>query len=334
MFIGVKIVKAMAEIYICLYQPSYGGFVNNVNIITIESDLGAGRKGAKLGPPEIVKLLKNSNHALSNAPVFTIKSDFEEDNQKYTLAKNLDGILAVQQQVIEQIQNVLQNQQFPLIFSGDHSNGAGVIAAIKDFYPEKTLGVIWVDAHADLHSPLTTPSGNVHGMPLAASLAVRYNRKQVNTPGKKEEELWQKLEKLGSNQISPKILPENLVFIALRDCEEEEVTVINELNIKQFTPQQIADLGIEKVATETLQHLGHCDLIMVSFDVDSLDPTISSGTGTPVVNGLSLNNAITLLKHFKAEKKLVAFELTEVNPLLDRNNPMEEVATNLLTQVF
>lgn len=308
--------------------------MNNVNIITIASDLGAGRKGAKLGPSEIVKILQKTNHHLANAPVLEVVSNYEEDPQKYQSAKNLEGILALQQQVVSNIQQVIQNNGFPLILSGDHSNGSGVIAAIKDFYPDKTIGVIWIDAHADLHSPYTTPSGNVHGMPLAASLAIANNQKQINAIGKKEEDLWQKLEKLGSKKISPKIFPENLVFIALRDCEEQETSIIHELNIKNFIPEQIAVLGIERVAEETLNHLNNCDLIIVSFDVDSLDPAISSGTGTPVVNGLSIKDATYLLKHFVAAKKIAAFELTEVNPLLDRNNPMEEVAANLLTSVL
>jgi arginase len=308
--------------------------VNNVNIITISSDLGAGRKGAKLGPAEIVKILKNSKHILANVPVLEVFSEFDEDTHKCETAKNLESILTLQQNVLSTIQQALKNNIFPLILSGDHSNGAGVIAAVKDFYPDKTIGVIWIDAHADLHSPYTTPSGNLHGMPLAASLAITNIERQINTVSKKEEELWQKLIKLGSKQISPKISPENLVFIALRDCEEQEVAIINDLNIKHFNPQQIATLGIDKVAEQTLNHLNKCDLIIVSFDADSLDPAISSGTGTPVVNGLSINDATYLLKQFITIKNIAAFELTEVNPLLDRINPMEEVAANLLISVF
>jgi len=308
--------------------------VINVNIVTVESDLGAGKKGAKLGPSEILKHIQLYNHALSKAPVYPVEIITSEDSNKLPLAKNLDSILPLQQQVIVNIQQILKNNAFPLILSGDHSTGAGVIAAIKDFYPQKNLGVIWIDAHADLHNPHTTPSGNVHGMPLAASLAIRHQQNTKNKPAKKEEELWLEFEKLGSNKITPKILPQNLVFIALRDFEQEEIDIINQLQIKYYTPQHIAQNSIKQVATETLDYLNTCDIILVSFDVDSMDPSVSSGTGTAVVNGLQFNQAADLLHLLTKSNKLVALEITEVNPLLDRVNPMEEVTAKLLTRVF
>lgn len=308
--------------------------MNNVKILTIESDFGAGIKGAKHGPSKLLSILKNTNHFLAKLPVETVGSDNIEEDNKFVFAKNINSVLEIQMEAVTKIQQILSDNSFPLVISGDHSNGMAAISAIKDLYQDKTIGVIWVDAHADLHSPFTTPSGNMHGMPLAACLGVENLNEGHNKPSKKEIEFWQKLERLGSNKITPKILPENLVIIELRDFEEEEISLINQLNIKYYTPKDRENIGVKTIAQQTLDYLKHCDYILVSFDVDSLDPSISHGTGTPVVNGLSVNQAVELLSAFKNSEKLIAFEMTEINPLLDRNNPMEEVACKILTSVF
>jgi arginase len=139
---------------------------------------------------------------------------------------------------------------------------------------------------------------------------------------------------LGSKKISPKILPSDLVFIDLRDTEEDEDIILENKNISFYTPQKRTEIGIEQILEKTLEQLSHCDFIYVSFDVDSLDPNISIGTGTPVPNGMSENESVYLLKSLINHPKTVAFEITEINPLLDRENPMEEVVVRILEKVF
>ena len=125
-----------------------------------------------------------------------------------------------------------------------------------------------------------------------------------------------------------------MVFIELRDFEAEEAELINQFQIKTFTPDLRKDLGVKSIAKQALDHLSACDLIYVSFDVDSMDPSVSVGTGTPVMGGLSENEAVELLAQFTNEPKLIALEFTEINPDLDRNLPMEIVASRIINAIL
>jgi len=309
--------------------------VRSIEIITIESDFGAGKKGAKLGPQALVNLIKkNKIEPLWQANNLRIVADDLEENIEYPFNKNIESIIEVQELAVEAIEKVLSNNLFPFIISGDHSNGCAGISAIKNCYSDKRIGVIWIDAHADLHSPFSTPSGNMHGMPLAAALAVNVLVEDANEVDEDSIQLWQNLVNLGSKKIAPKIYPTDLVFIDLRDFEEDEEILLKNMNITFFTPQDRMKKGIESILEESINQLKECDLIYVSFDVDSLDPNISIGTGTPVPNGLSENEAVYLLKNLLKNPKTVAFEITEINPLLDRENPMEEVSIRILEKVF
>lgn len=307
--------------------------MNHVNIVTIESDLGAGVKGAKLGPTEILKILKENNLKISD--IVSIKADeiIGDDDNYSEYARNISDIVLLQQNIYQSLSKVLQDNRFPLIFSGDHSSASAIISAIKDYYPDKKIGVIWIDAHADLHTPYTTPSGNMHGMPLAICLGLNKSTNYINTPEKFVDQYWKKLLFLGSKNINPKILPQHIVYIGLRDYEEIEKQLIDNLKIKYFTVDEVR-ADCEYVANKTLSYLNQCDYIFVSFDVDSLDPSISSGTGTPVPNGLYYDEARLLLYNFLSAEKTVAFEITEVNPILDRINPMEKVAARLIFDLF
>lgn len=307
-----------------------------LKVITIESDFGAGKKGAKLGPQATLKQLQIlGNQTFCNSEVIRVKAEGLETENLPPFSKNIESIFDVHQRALFAVESVLAENKFPFVISGDHSNGAAVISAIKNFYHDKKLGVIWIDAHADLHSPFTTPSGNMHGMPLAVNLGVDDGLDgDDNEVSEKEIKLWQQLLALGSKKITPKILPEDLVFIDLRDFEEEEELIINSMGIKYFTPETRKSIGIEGILLQTLEHLNSCDLIYVSFDVDSLDPEISIGTGTPVPNGLSLSEAGFLLTSLLENKKIIGLEFTEINPLLDRDKPMELVAASLIHQIF
>lgn len=307
-----------------------------LTVLTIESDFGAGKKGAKLGPQATLKQLEVLNNSkFKKSTKIRVESKNLESENLPPFSKNIDSIIDIHQRAIFEIENVLEKGNFPFIISGDHSNGSAIISGIKNYYPDKKLGVVWIDAHADIHSPFTTPSGNMHGMPLAVTLGVSHGTNDDdNVVDEKEIKLWQQLLTLGDKKITPKILPQDLVFIDLRDFEDEEEAIIKKMGIKYFTPKIRKEIGIPEVLKQTTEHLASCDLIYVSFDVDSLDPEISIGTGTPVPNGLSIADAEFLLSSLLKNEKLVGLEFTEINPLLDRDKPMEVVAANLINTIF
>jgi arginase len=209
-----------------------------------------------------------------------------------------------------------------MIIAGDHSTAFGTIAGIKKAHPKKRLGVVWIDAHADFHSPYTTPSGNMHGMTLAMACDMDNLECKVNDPKGETIEYWEQIMNVGIP--GAKIYPEDIVFISVRDLEKAENYIINKYGIPNFSAAEVKKMGPEAVAQEALKLLDHCDLIYVSFDVDSLDSRISLGTGTPVPNGLSVEEAKILNVELAKSPKLCAWEIAEVNPTLDSQNSMAE----------
>jgi arginase len=214
------------------------------------------------------------------------------------------------------------------VISGDHSNAGGTIAGIKMAKPKSKLGVIWIDAHADLHTPYTTPSGNMHGMPLAVSIAEDNKESSVHELDDKTAKQWDQLKSLGKSH--QKVLPEDVVFISLRDYEKEEKHLIEKHGMKVITTSEVRRTGAENVCRKVLRYLSDCTDIYVSFDVDSLDAGISRGTGTPVSNGLKEREVEDLISKFMQNRKICCFEITEVNPTLDKENLMAEIAFNIL----
>ncbi len=243
-------------------------------------------------------------------------------------AKYIDSVLQTYKRISNTVEQTLELGMFPLLLAGDHSNAGGTIAGIKAAYPDKTLGVIWVDAHADIHSPYTTPSGNMHGMPLAASLAEDNLDCKVNEPDQETIFFWEALKKVGTDQ--PKIKHQHIVYIVTRSYEKPEVYLFDKHNIKNFTYPEVIAKGIEQVAEEALRRLQDCDLIYVSFDVDSLDSKFSKGTGTPVEVGLNVTQAKELCFHLVNHPKVICFEMVEINPTLDAENTMAQNAFDIL----
>jgi len=222
----------------------------------------------------------------------------------------------------------IKSNFFPVVLSGDHSISGATIAGIKIAKPEAKLGVIWIDAHADLHTPYTTPSGNLHGMPLATALAEDNKESGVHELDKETEKYWRHLKNIGG--ISPKIEGEDIVLISLRDYEREEKALIEKFGIKVITTGEVRRKGPENVVRSALRYLSNCTDIYVSFDVDCLDSSITKGTGTPVSNGLREREAEDLVSKFMQNRKICCFEITEVNPTLDKENLMAEIAFNIL----
>ncbi len=308
--------------------------IKNVRFIEVKSEIGASTRGASLGVDAIkIAALDYGSSLFNNLPCTEIKVEnhllFGSPGSPY--AKRLKGIVAIYERVASEIASTLKGKNFPIVLAGDHSTAGGTIAGIRMAYPKQKLGVIWIDAHADLHSPYTTPTGNVHGMPVAASLGEDNNASRINKPDKDTLELWNRLKKIGN--IVPKISYRDLVYIGLRDVEPEESYLLKKHKVKIFTTNEVKRNGVEKISRDALAHLSQCGLIYVSFDVDSMDSSISKGTGTPVRNGITEKEAGSLCVRLIQNEKVCCFEIAEVNPTLDKENLMAENTFEILQRV-
>ncbi|MFN5424739.1 MAG: arginase, partial [Bacteroidota bacterium] len=228
------------------------------------------------------------------------------------------------------IQASLKAGHTPIVLSGDHSSALGTISGIKAAFPDKQLGVIWIDAHSDIHSPYTSPSGNIHGMPLAAALAEDNLSCQINYPEKSTIDLWERLKNIGCP--GAKIVPDHLIYYGLRDFESAEDELITQKNIRVFTVAETREKTIADCVNTTKELLKNCDLVYISFDVDSMDcNAVSHGTGTPVPNGFFPEEIKELLSQLIHALPITCLEVAEINPLLDtKGNFMAETAFQLL----
>lgn len=305
-----------------------------IKIIEVKSEIGAGTRGASLGVDAIKIAAMDYGSAL-----FRQHESMEVRNENHLLfepqgspyAKRIKGLITMYERIGAEIQKSLKANQFPIVLAGDHSTAGGSIAGIRMAYPKARLGVIWIDAHADLHSPWTTPSGNLHGMPLAASLGEDNQSNKMNRPDKETIEFWRQLKEVGG--IVPKINYRDLVFISVRDVEPEETGLIKKHHVKTFSTAEVRRVGVERIARDTLAHLSQCTHIYISFDVDSMDSSISKGTGTPVRNGITEKEAGSLLVRLVQNEKVCCVEIAEVNPTLDKENLMAENTFEILTKV-
>ena len=308
--------------------------MKRVKVISVNSELGAGTRGAGLGfdAIRVAAWTKGSRYFKEHPPVI-LQSNNDEvlDDIETAYSVKIQFIVEMYNKIAEVVVDCMKKKEFPVIISGDHSNAGGTIAGLKMAFPKDTLGVIWIDAHADLHSPYTTPSGNLHGMPLAASTALDNKVCQINQPEKKTIEAWEKLKKIGG--ISPKITFKDLIYIATRDMEKPEKFILKKNNVRIYSVQKMRETGIQFVIEDAMKRLAHCDHIYVSFDVDSMDANVSRGTGTPVKSGLYESEAFQLVSGLAKEPKVCCMEITEVNPTLDnKKNMMAEIALEILEQ--
>lgn len=305
--------------------------MKNIKLIEVPSEIGAGTRGASLGIEAIkIAALDFMSNFFIHFPSETIASEnkllFEPIESPY--AKRIKGVLQMYEKVSKSVAESIKNNFFPVILSGDHSNAGATIAGIKMAKPKSKLGVVWIDAHADLHTPYTTPSGNMHGMPLATAINEDNLENTIHQIDGEATKAWNALKNIG--KIAPKVLPEDIVFISLRDYEKEEKALIEKYGMKVVTTSELRRKGAEIVYRSIIRYLGDCTDIYVSFDVDSLDSSISKGTGTPVGNGLKEREAEDLISKFMQSRKICCFEITEVNPTLDKENLMAEIAFNIL----
>ena len=305
--------------------------MKNIKLIEVPSEIGAGTRGASLGIDtiKIAALDFMSNffiHFPSEKVPHENKLLYEPIESPY--AKRIKGVTTMYERVSKAVGDSMKNNFFPVVLSGDHSIAGATIAGIKMARPKSKIGVIWIDAHADMHTPFTTPSGNIHGMPIAIAINEDNTECAVHDVDEQTIKYWNQLKNMG--KIAPKVLPEDIVFISLRDFEKEEKFLIDKYGMKVISTNEVRRKGPENVVRSVIRYLDDCTDIYISFDVDSLDASISRGTGTPVGNGLREREAEDLISKFMQNRKVCCFEISEVNPTLDKENLMSEIAFNIL----
>ena len=308
-----------------------------IKLIKNRSDIGAGTRGSDLGIDAIEVAAINQNSNYFNSFEFEdVKTHNESiyNRNKSSFAKRIEHVLEQCTRVSTSVKENLESNYFPIVLSGDHSSALGTISGIKAAYPDKNIGIFWIDAHADLHSPYTSPSGNIHGMPIAAALAEdNLSSRNTNDVTSETKQHWDNMKNIGLK--GPKIKPENLIYFGVRDTEEEEDRQIEKLQIKNYRVEEVRYRGLKKCVDEALAQLLHCEIIYISFDVDSMDcDTISYGTGTPVPKGFDQYEIIAIINQIIENKKVVCIEFVEVNPLLDtKGNKMAETAFEVLEAI-
>ena len=307
--------------------------MDKIVLVELNSEIGAGTRGASLGSLALrVAANRIENRYFKNHKVVSVKNANEAllKDSPFRYAKNINELLHVCENLSNSIKSICQQgQNFPLVLAGDHSTAAGTISGLKMANPDKRIGVIWVDAHADIHTPYTTPSGNLHGMPLTICFNEDHIKCRMNEPDKKTLEYWDKLKNLGG--VMPKINPQDVIYIGVRDTEWPEDDLMDSNRMTNYTIEEVRKLGAKKTGSKAIENLKDCDLIYVSYDVDVLDSNLSKGTGTPVPNGLWLNEVEELLVEILKCEKVCCFEMVEINPCLDnKGNLMAEMAFQVL----
>ena len=304
-----------------------------IKIIKNRSDIGAGTRGSDMGIDAIeIAAINQNNDFFHRYQYVDVKTHNESIYHKNTnnFAKRIEHVKEQCQRVADIVKETIISGDFPIVLSGDHSSALGTMSGIKAANPAKSIGVIWIDAHADLHSPYTSPSGNIHGMPLAAALHMDNIAAKINDPGEITTKYWDELKNIGI--AGSKIAPSNLVYFGLRDFESAEKQIIDAHEILFFEVAETREKGLKFCIQEAMTRLENCDQIYISFDVDSLDcDRVSYGTGTPVPIGFSSSEINDLFELFITTNKVCCIELTEVNPLLDnKGNKMAETAFEIL----
>lgn len=289
-----------------------------ISLIGVPLDLGADRRGVDMGPSAIryagvVERLERIGYSVQDWGDIAVPrpAAFSETaNHKY-----LDEVVETNLRLADTVARVMEAGQFPLVLGGDHSLAIGTIAGVAKNV--NNLGVIWFDAHGDLNTGETSPSGNIHGMPLAASLGYGHER-LVQLAG-----------------YAPKLKPENVVIIGARDLDGGERELIKKLGIKVYTMHEIDRMGMSRVMEEAIEHVRQgTDGVHLSLDLDGLDPHDAPGVGTPVIGGITYREGHLAMEMLAEADILISAEFVEVNPILDRQNMTARVAVALMSSAF
>ncbi|STO06844.1 MULTISPECIES: arginase [Exiguobacterium] len=267
---------------------------------------GQGKHGVDQGPTKLRELGLEAllPEGTQKRSVRVLPESEIRENEEHL--KRVDGVLYTVNELAEVVHEEIQANRFPLIVGGDHSMAIGTLAGLAQTGP---YGVIWVDAHADLNTGETSPSGNIHGMPLAAAMGMGDVR----------------LTEVGGRDR--KLAPEHLVYIGLRDIDEGEIREINRLGIKVITVEEVRTRGADVTMKEAIAYLRErVGRFYVSFDMDSFDASLVAGTGTPVDGGLTTEEGKAIVAEAMTANELIAIELVELNPSLDVEDKTAQLA--------
>ena len=294
-----------------------------VHIIGVPLDLGAGRRGVDMGPSAFRiagirdQIASLGCNVIDKGDLLTPIAETQQPTD--TSKKYIRDIADVCHRLFELAGKSLDGGALPVMLGGDHSLAAGSVAASAAWLQRsarKPLGLIWVDAHGDMNTPATSPSGNVHGMPLAALLG-------------------QEPKELASIGSSPSVMPQNTVLVGVRNLDDREKEQMRASGVHVFTMKDIDRDGIAQVAERAIGLAARgTGGIHVSFDMDVCDPAIAPGVGTPVKGGLDYREAHLIMELVADSRQLVALDLVEVNPTLDIRNTTAELGTELALSVL
>jgi arginase len=282
-------------------------------------DLGADRRGVDMGP-SAVRGAHFAEHArtlgydkvIDDGDVFVPAPESRKPGEGG--AKYLEEITAACDDLRLRVIGALEHNEIPIVAGGDHAIAAGTVAGVSEFHRQRgeKIGLIWVDAHADMNTPDTSPTGNVHGMPLAVALGL----------GPDE------LVHLGG--YCPKVDRENVVLIGIRNLDEVEKEIVRRSGVHAYTMRDIDERGMFAIMQEAIGFMNQGTAgYHVSFDLDSMDPHVAPGVGTPVAGGLTYREAHLLMEMIADDGNALSFEMTEINPILDIRNETAELAVDL-----
>jgi len=291
----------------------------SVRIVGVPLDLGASRRGTDMGPSALriaglgaaIRRLGYRVGREQDIPAPAMETRSTDDKE----ARFKPQILEVCINLAEKVKSILQANEFPLVIGGDHSIAMGTVAGVASYYRDqgKAIGLIWFDAHGDMNIPGVSPSGNIHGMPLAHLL------------GKGDEDLKNIL------GFSPKVRAENVALIGIRDLDAGERRIVRESGIHAFTMRDIDEYGMAEVASRALKAVTDGTAgFHVSFDVDGCDPSVIPGSGTLVPGGVSFREAHLLLEYCADDGHLLSMEVVELNPFMDERNISAERTLQLI----
>ncbi|MCC6463807.1 MAG: arginase [Planctomycetes bacterium] len=308
-----------------------------IHLLGVPMDHGAGRRGVGMGPSAIriaslADRVRAIGHEVTDHGDVIIRDVERAQNAPDAAptikgkANNLAFVARACDAVHEHVKRIVRKGGFPVVIGGDHSQAIGTIAGLAAAYKEEeaelaakgtpdelTLGIIWVDAHGDLNTPETTPSGNIHGMPLAVALG----------QGPRE------LTHIGG--FAPKVYPNDVVLVGLRDLDKQERQAILDSGVHAFTMKDIDERGMAAVMRDAINlATRNTDYLHVSFDIDSVDPRVAPGTGTTVVGGLTYREAHLAMELMAESGALTSLEMVEVNPILDIYNQTGQLAVELI----
>ena len=292
----------------------------NISLIGVPLDFGQSRRGVDMGPSAIryagaVGRMESIGHQVTDEGDVQV-SAVERKKHSDSNLKNLDEVIQATTELARKVAEVVEAGRFPLVLGGDHSIAIGTLAGLSDKY--KNLGVIWYDAHADFNTAETSPSGNIHGMPLAVSVGLGHESLvNIHSEGRK-------------------VKPENVVIIGARSVDPEERQLIKEQGVKVFTMHEIDRYGMTSVMEDALAYLRSRDVdgVHLSLDLDGLDPLYTPGVGTPVPGGISYRESHLAMEMLEDSGMITSAEFVEVNPILDEKNKTADVAVGLMGSLF